>query len=126
MKSCLVVCQTLPSLIIGVAYVRGLTPDYVYKQLHEIGPSFLVYRFVSNECLYNLRNGARIVIPRCDTVTYGINSITYQGVKIYNNMPLHIKDTPEFHIFKQMLRTWKITCKCYQPSCLLCAMQNLF
>ncbi len=40
---------------------------------------------------YNLRASKIVIQPKCQSTTHGPNSLTSQGVKLWNSLPEHIK-----------------------------------
>ena len=91
----------------------------VYKIITHNGPIFLESLFESYETPYNLRDNNRIQQPAYNTVTYGRNSVRYQGAKLWNILPLHIKEATTLPQFKRLIHTWLgPSCKC--SICVLC------
>ena len=51
--------------------------------------------------------------PKVNTISFGINSCTYQGSKIWNNPPQGVKDTTCLIACKDLIIKWDgPTCKC--------------
>ena len=80
-----------------LSYLNGL---FVWDQRNSILPTTVFDDFFPerNECRYNLRSIAHmnILIPLTRTVTYGTNSITYQCILTWNNLPVDLKTDPVY------------------------------
>ena len=77
----------------------------VYKIITHNGPNFLESLFESYETPYNLRNNNGIQQPAYNIVTYGRNSVRYQGAKLWNVLPLHNKEATTLPQFKRLIQT---------------------
>ena len=72
--------------------------------------------FETSTSVYNMRF-VKMKVPQYNTVSYGKNSIRYQGAKLYNDLKLR-SQFKCLSDFKQFIRDWKPECAC--GSCLLC------
>ena len=71
----------------------------VFKALNGKSPSYIQNLFQLKSSHYDLRASKLIELPKCLTTTHGINSLTYQGAKLWNGLPEHVKlskNTSEF------------------------------
>ena len=59
----------------------------VYKSLNKLNPKFMHDIFTPNEHGYYTRDRNKCVIPIVSTHTSGINSFSFQGAKIWNDIP---------------------------------------
>ncbi len=51
--------------------------------------------------------------PKCNTVTYGLNSFRYKGATIWNDLPNKIKNSITLAKFKNQIKKWQgPTCLC--------------
>ena len=93
---------------------------FVYKCKNEIGPSLVHDIFSSKYISYNLRDHSKLVQPKSNTTTFGINSLRYSGASLWNNkMPADLKETIDFKHFKTLMKTWTgPSCSC--GVCTLC------
>ena len=41
---------------------------------------------------YNLRNKSQFIIPKVETVNYGFENLKYQWPKMWETIPLHLKE----------------------------------
>ena len=70
---------------------------FVWKQKHSLLPTVFDNYFVNRQgCGHNLRSvtNQNLTVPMKQTITYGVNSITYQSIKSWNSIPSHIKTDP--------------------------------
>ncbi len=65
----------------------------VYKALHGLSPLYI----------QNLLNSKIIIQPKCNTTTHGLNSLTYQGAKLWNSLPKHIKSAESVNKFQILI-----------------------
>ncbi len=63
----------------------------VYKALNGLSPLYIQNLFNEKKVPYNLRASKIIIQPKYNTTTHGLNSLTYQGAKLWNSLHEHIK-----------------------------------
>ena len=63
----------------------------VFKSITHVNPEFMWSYFNENTIPYNLRNGNRLLLPSAKSVKFGINSLTFRGSLLWNNLPLNLK-----------------------------------
>ena len=68
---------------------------------------------------YSLRDSMKVQQQHFNTMKYGFNSLKYQGAKIYNDLPLAIKQCDTTRDFKNAIKTWDGP-KCQCGMCILC------
>ncbi len=56
-----------------------------------MSPLYMKDVFIQKEVTYGLKDVNRLVQPKFKTVTYGHNTIKYQGSKLCNNLPNDLK-----------------------------------
>ena len=56
-------------------------------------PEFMRNCFNENPNLCNLRKGSRLLIRPAKSVNFGINSLTFRGSLLWNNLPLRLKNS---------------------------------
>ncbi len=76
----------------------------VYKALNELSPKYLQNMIEKSDCDYNLCASSPLTQPKCNTVSYGLNSFRYMELssKIWNSIANNINKTislSEFKIF---------------------------
>ena len=85
----------------------------VYKILNLIGPLYLHDMYIRKETAYDMRNILALKLPIFNTKKYGLNSIRYQGAKLWNTLPNDIKRASSLSVFKSLVTQWDgATCSC--------------
>ena len=70
---------------------------------------------------YNLRHGNDAQLLKVRTTSFGIETITYLGSRLWQLLPKEIKQSNTFSIFKKGIKYWKggefncRLCKTYIP-----------
>ena len=80
---------------------------FVFKSLHEMGPSYLNSMFTTRESPYAMRNRNTLIQPKCNSVTYGLRSLNYLGPRLWNCLPNSIKAIDDYNMLKRIISTWK-------------------
>ena len=62
--------------------------------------------FSLKESGYDLRDTTIAYQPQFNTITFGYRSFTYYGSKLWNSVPLYLKQIKEFYVFKRELHDW--------------------
>ena len=78
----------------------------VYKSINALNPSYIRSIFEIKNISYELRDSSRLDQPLKQTTNFGLRSINYLGSKIWNNLPLNIKNSPDLISLKRGLRGW--------------------
>ena len=92
----------------------------IFKALHNISPVFMKELFTQKSIDYDLRDENVLVIPRYNTVTYGFNSLRYQGTRLWKSLECNTKSSVSLNDFKRQIAKWKgPACNC--GTCLLCS-----
>ena len=84
----------------------------MYKTKSDLNPPFMKDIFKERNISYNLRRGNDAQLPKVRTTSFGIESIAYLGNKLWQLLPLGIKQSNTLPIFKKRIRCWKGD-KCY-------------
>ncbi len=74
-----------------------IIPWKVYQTLNEISPKYIQDMIDKGDCDYNLHASPPLTQPKCNTMSYGLNSFRYKGMKICNSLPNNIKDAISFY-----------------------------
>ena len=102
----------MPSL--ELSRLRQLATE-VFKAMHNLTPPFISRLFHTEGCELEggdktnikLRNGHK------NSTRAGLRSFTYQGTKIWNNLPTTYKNATNLTIFKRLIKTWnEHSCTC--------------
>ena len=79
----------------------------VYKINNKISPSYLGNYFDLQNSQYNTRgNNNNFNIHGHRTTTYGTQSFRHTGAKIWNQLPIHLKNAITVGQFKNLIKTW--------------------
>ena len=96
---------------------------FVYKCIKQEGPSSTHDLYSIKNVPYSFRDSSRAIQDKVTTTTYGLNSLRYSGSVVWNNLPLEIKESIDFHMFKKLIKTWDgPSCKC--GFCVMCKNLN--
>ena len=83
----------------------------VYKCIKGTSPEYLSDIFERHVHSHGTRNHSKLLQKRFNTVRYGYCSFKYLGAKIWNNLPMNVKESINIGDFKKNLRMWK-NCTC--------------
>ncbi len=92
---------------ISIHLIRSLAIE-VYKYINE----YLCTVLTKHNIPYDLRDDNRFTQKKFRTITYGKRSFVYLGPKLWNTMPLEIKNAVSLQDFKDRLKTWDGRCDC--------------
>ena len=62
---------------------------------------------------YNLRSQTDFGGYCVNTNRFGLNSLKFFAAKVWNIVPLEIKNSDSGEVFKSKIRKWKPNCSCY-------------
>ena len=95
-----------------------------YKSIHKINPKFLHDVITIKEMKYELRDDFKSIPPKVNSTTYGLNSFRYESSKIWNQIPIELKQIQSLPIFVSHIRNWPgPLCSC--RNCIVCKIDNL-
>ena len=95
------------------------------KCVKKFNPTYMNELFMFSEAPYKTRGGVKLIQPKVNTTGFGINSFSYQGAKIWNVLPEHVKDGENIAICKEMISKWPgPQCSC--GTCIMCNMYNIW
>ena len=77
----------------------------LYKTVNNLNPSFMAEVFVNNVVPYNLRGSTNLVLPKARTNLYGIDTLRFFGLKLWQSVPKEIKESQSLDIFKRNINT---------------------
>ena len=58
----------------------------MYKSIHDLGPRYLHDLFIIKDREYDYRNVLKIELFKYNTVTYGKNTLPFDGAKLLNSL----------------------------------------
>ena len=113
-------CQTS----LYISRIKAIAIE-MYKCKFHICPEFVEGFFSTQQHSYSLRGGEKLNQPIVNTNKYGLHTFRYEGAKIWNEMPLHIKSANDLDEFKAKIRQWSGP-RCICGSCTLCNINALW
>ena len=95
----------------------------IFKVKTGIAPIIMneIFTFVENNT-YNLRSGMHLSGVNVHSTQYGTESIGYLGAKIWDLVPVHMKDLKTLSTFKNQIKNW-IPKDCWCHLCKVCVAQ---
>ena len=85
----------------------------IYKTRSGLSPPFMTDIFAERNTGYNLRHGNDTQLPKVHTTTYGIETISFLGNRLWSTLPNIIKQASTLSIFKSHIKCWKgENCNC--------------
>ena len=78
-----------------------------------MSPDILREIFVPKISLYNLRKNNTFERPQVDSVYHGTESLSFLGPKVWDLVPLEIKQLESLEFFKLKIKKWiRFECPC--------------
>lgn len=84
----------------------------VFKCLRKETPEILHEIFVEDISHHNLRINKLLILPKTNTLTYGVNSFAYRGSATWNSLSDSYKDCVNSSVLKMKLKDCIIKCSC--------------
>ena len=85
----------------------------IYKTKSSLSPPFMKDIFAERNTGYNLRHGNDSQLPKVHTTTYGIETISFLGNRLWSTLPNILKQASTLSIFKNHIKCWKgESCNC--------------
>ena len=87
----------------------------IYKTKSGLSPPFMKDIFAEWNTGYNLRHGKALQLPKGHTTTYGIETISFLGNRLWSTLPNILKQASTLPIFKNHIKCWKgesCNCRC--------------
>ena len=81
----------------------------MYKIKKGISPQYVSELFSVHQVQYDMRDNDRMSLPNYNTITFGKNSFSYIGAKLWNNIPVEIKRSVSLNTFKSSVTKWLLT-----------------
>ena len=89
------------------------------KTFNNTNPPFMQEYFIRKDDKYDLRIRDLLQSPAANSITFGIDSVKFQGSLLWNSTPDLIKGASSAAIFKNNIRNWNgEECNC--KICRLC------
>ena len=84
----------------------------VFKCVKGLNPQYMNNFFKIKSIPYGFRDSTILEQPEFNTKTYGYRSFRYVGAKLWNVLPVNLKNIDNLDIFKREISTW-----CHSESC---------
>ena len=78
----------------------------ICKTTNHINPPYIWDFFVEKDMPYNLRNKVLCTLPQVHTNRYGLNSLSFRGSILWNNLKDEIKRASTLTNFKKLITKW--------------------
>ena len=85
----------------------------IYKFLNDLSPPIMNDLFQKQENYYSLRNPTSLVSKPKFTTTYSIDTISFGGPQIWQDLPQDVKNSDSLNLFKSNIKRYgTLTCHC--------------
>ena len=85
----------------------------MYKVKSQISPLPVQEMFKVHDNVYDLIKKRSWETSNVRTVHYGTETVPFRGPKIWEMIPVYIKDSTNFNVFKTKIKQWKpLDCTC--------------
>ena len=91
-----------------------------FKSVKGLNPEYMGSLFSFSTTPYC----TKLVQPKVNTISFGINSFAYQGSKIWNNLPQGVKDTTCLIACKDLIVKWEGP-RCKYGFCIMCNISKI-
>ena len=84
----------------------------IYKSMNQLNPSYIWHLHERKEIQYDLRTKHLWKLPITMTIKFGMESLSFRGSLLWNNLNDEIMELPTVASFKTKIKTWTgETCK---------------
>ena len=85
----------------------------IFKAVNDLSPPILKNVFQVKGSPYNLRRGTTLITRNVKTTSYGIETLSFRGPKLWEIVPDDIKNSNSLSVFKTKIKQWRPTgCDC--------------
>ena len=78
----------------------------IYKLMNHLNPSYIWHLHERKEIQYDLRTKHLFKLAITRTVKFGMESLSFRGSLLWNNLNNEIKELPTVASFKTKIKTW--------------------
>ena len=79
----------------------------VFKVYRSMSPPIFSELFRGRDICYNLQSNSNVAVPNVKSVFHGSESISYLGPKIWDIIPLELKELTSLNAFKKGMKKWQ-------------------
>ena len=84
--------------------------SFVYECVHNLSPAYFsnFFIWIENVHSFSTRQSKRgdLFALRCNTTQYGLRSIHYSGVRLWNSLPTDLRNSVSLSIFRSKIKTY--------------------
>ena len=85
----------------------------VYKFLNGLSPPIMNEVFQTHDCPQDLRNPRILAFKHKSTIKYGVNTTSFKGPQIWQNIPLEKRKSESLSLFKSNIKQIQsLPCRC--------------
>ena len=85
----------------------------VFKSINGLNPGYTREILRDRPSRYPSRRPLDLYVPKVNQITFGYRSYTYEAPIIWNSLPLDIRKSENFYMFKKLLKSWNgPSCRC--------------
>ena len=81
-----------------------------YECVHNLSPAYFsnFFIWIENVHSFSTRQSKRgdLFALRCNTTQYGLRSIHYSGVRLWNSLPTDVRNSVSLSIFRSKIKTY--------------------
>ncbi len=98
-------------LFTGYQFSTGSILLMVFKALHNMSPSYITNLLEYHTLARTLRSADKLLlaVPRSPKKSKGDTAFMVMAPKLWNSLPLHIRQAPSLEVFKSHLKTHLFT-----------------
>ena len=78
----------------------------IFKSMNHLNPSYIWHLHERKEIQYDLRTKHLCKLPITRTIKFGMESLSFRGSLLWNNLNDEIKELPTVASFKRKIKTW--------------------
>ena len=78
----------------------------IYKIRNGKSPNYLKELVNEQNAIYDMRDRNKLFLPPFNTIKFGKNSFRYLGAKLWNSIPVEIKQKSSLNTFKSAVHKW--------------------
>ena len=79
----------------------------IYKTKWELNPTFIKEIFIEKHSTYGLRSCHNLLLPKAHTTSYGLETISFLGSRLWQALPNDMKQSDNLSSFKRRIKSWK-------------------
>ena len=77
----------------------------IYKTKWELNPTFMKEIFIEKHSTYGLRSCHNLLPPKARTTCYGLETISFLGIRLWQALPNDMKQSDNLSSFKRRIKS---------------------